>query len=98
MAGLGFQIHDAGTAWPIIDGCTYNPQSLDGRRMGNRGDLICYRTPYRGPHSGTSFCPSGNFDLVTLFRNARTDGSILIYAAWDLEIVEVIHAYVTHDH
>ena len=98
MAHLGFQTHDAATAWPTIDGCTYNPQRHDGLRLGSAGDLICYRTPARGPHHGTSFCPSGNFDLVTLFRNARTDGSILIYAAWDLEIVEVIHAYVTHDH
>ena len=67
-------------------------------RLGNAGDWICYRTPNRGPLKGTSFCPPGNLDLVTLFRNAHARGPILVYAAWDLEIVEVIHAYVTHDH
>ena len=44
-----------------------------------------------GHHSS---CPAASQG----YGNAHTDGPILIYAAWDLEIVEVIHAYVTHDH
>ena len=43
-----------------------------------------------GPHSSSPAASQG-------YRNAHTDGPILIYAAWDLEIVEVIHAYVTHE-
>ena len=39
-----------------------------------------------GPHSSSPAALQG-------YRNAHTDGPILIfYAAWDLEIVEVIHA------
>ena len=98
MAITGFEMYDAATAWPTIDGCTYNPQKFDGSRLGNSRDMICYRSAQRGSHKGTSLCDPGNFDLVTLFRNARSQGIILIFAAWDLEIVEVIHAYVTHDH
>ena len=38
-----------------------------------------------GPHSSSPAASQG-------YRNAHTDGPILIYATWDLEIVEVIHA------
>ena len=98
MERIGFEMYDAATAWPIINGCTYNPQKFDGRRLRNARDMICYRSAQRGPHKGIFLYDSRNFDLVTLFRNARLQGTILIFAAWDLEIVEVIHAYVTHDY
>ena len=88
--------HEFHPWWPTIDNATYVPQSWRGVPIGHGNDTLLYRLPLKGDLFGRAPIPmrGRNLDVQALFCWARTVGCILVYCAWDLEILEVIHMYV----